>query len=650
MKPRSYQVVSLFCGLGGKTLGFLQARGREGSRFESVGAFDKSVDACRDFELLTGAKAQAVDIGALGPAELAALCRGRPDVVIMSPPCQGFSGCLPEAASKTEKYQDLNDLALHSINIVLEAWPVPPAFILLENVPRMKTRGKDLLVQIKALLWEKGYDTDLRTHDCGVIGGLAQSRERVLLVARHRKLAPTPMLKPEPQALRSMASVLWQLPVPLPGSTEGGRMHRLPRLSALNWLRLAAIRKGNDWRDLPAEIRLPSSGDKTHAGKYGVQDDGQPAHTVISEARTGKGWADVSDPRCGGDPSGRQSGLYGVCASDGPSHTVVAAARAGSHSWASVTDTRLNPRAARQNGGFGVNDDQRPSHSVIAEGTVRNTFASVADPRLEYSARDGGSHGVADPSRSSVTVIGRPGIANGTAAIADPRSGCIRREGSIGVSDPARHYPTTIIANQKVENTPTSVADPRVKAQRRGAYQVLDPARPGQTIRGRHDPRVAPSSVADDRGLFQPTHRLMVDQILSATRDEWTSGTFELEGPPLELGKKGAPVHVIIEAPDGTVHRPMTTLELGVLQSLSPWHRPYDPTEMEIGDEGGQWLELTGKADSGWRERIGNMVPRLTAKAIGNVVLEILDAGATEVFRLSAGGVWVAPELVGATT
>jgi site-specific DNA-cytosine methylase len=183
VKARVYGVVSLFCGLGGKTLGFLQARGHEGSRFESVGAFDKNSDACEDFYLLTGARAQSVDLGKIDPGDFANLCKRRPDVVILSPPCQGYSGCLPEALSQTEKYQDLNELALRSINLVLEAWSVPPAFILLENVPRMKTRGRDLLVQIKALLWEKGYETDLRTHDCGVLGGLAQSRERVLLVA-----------------------------------------------------------------------------------------------------------------------------------------------------------------------------------------------------------------------------------------------------------------------------------------------------------------------------------------------------------------------------------------------------------------------------------------------------------------------------------
>jgi site-specific DNA-cytosine methylase len=157
--------------------------------------------------------------------------------------------------------------------------------------------------------------------------------------------------------------------------------------------------------------------------------------------------------------------------------------------------------------------------------------------------------------------------------------------------------------------------------------------------------RQAPASVADDRLLFRPTHRLIAGQPLDVSRDAWTSGDFYLEGPSLEFGKKGRPSHVIIEAPDGTIHRPLTTLELAKLQGLPAWHRPGDPTAMALYADGGQWLELTGAADSRWRERIGNAVPPSTAQAIAEQVLEILTAGQDVQFRLSVGGVWVSPAL-----
>lgn len=646
MKPPEYGLVTFFCGMGGKTLGPLRARGREGSRFVSVGAFDLSPDACRDFETLTGAPAQVVDLGVIEPAELARRCVRRPDMIAMSPPCVGFSGCLPEGLSKTEKYQALNALALRAVNLALESWATPPAIILLENVPRMRNRGANLITQIKALLWAADYEVDIRSHDCGEIGNLAQHRHRLLIVARHRTLAPTPLLVPPNLGTRSMAEVLWSLPVPAPGSHDGGRLHRLPRLAPINWVRLASIRAGRDWRDIPAAIRLPEDS-RRHAGKYGVQDPSQPAHTVIAEVRTGKGWADVADPRCGGNPKDRHSGLYGVNGSEGPSHAILAAARAGSPSWASVTDPRLGERASRQNGGFGVNDATEPSHSVLAEGSVRNTFAAVTDARLHHAPREGGSHGVADSSLPSVTVLGRPGIANGTAAIADTRVKP-RRNGMLGVGNP-NHPSATVVGAADIQNSPVSIADMRVKEQYRGSYGVEDPTEPSRCVRAKHNPRTAPASVADSRA-FAPTHRLIAGQLPTVSREDWVAGDFQLEGPTVKIERSGGkgskgPCHMVIEAPDGTFHRPLTTLELAVLQGFPAWHRPGDPTELELGEDGGQWLDLAGNKDASHRERVGNAVPVSAAKAIGEQALAVLDAGATEVFRLSVGGVWVAPEL-----
>jgi site-specific DNA-cytosine methylase len=525
--PRSYGVLSLFCGLGGKTLGFLRARGAAGSRFHSVGAIDESELACRNFKLLTGEVATALDIGLMEGPDLAEFC-SRPDVVIMSPPCKGWSGCLPASMAKLEKYQRLNRLALHSLKIVLDAWDTPPALILFENVPRILSRGKQALARAKKLLRSRGYEVDIRTHNCGELGGLGQNRDRVLIVARHTGLAPSPLLRPDPKPVRSIGDVLWDLPVPIPGGTLGGPMHALPMLAIINWLRLAAIRAAKDWRDLPAAIRILG-----------------PAGDVAS---------------------GRQSGLYGVCSSDDPGHTVVGAARAGSSSWASVTDPRLGDRDDRQNGGYGVNAPTAPAHAILGEGTVRNTFVSVADARLGCSPRNG-TMWVADRERPAGVVIGVASTYRGQGAVVDPR-------------------------------------------------------------------------VADHG--FEPTHQLIAGQPLTAKRPDWVAGDFELLGPEVDISPGGRPCWMIIEAPDGCVHRPMTDLELAALQNLPVWHRPGDPTELAIGAEGGQWLVLEGTRAQR-REQIGNAVPPAAAQAIAERVLELLDAGAEQVFRLSAAGIWVGP-------
>jgi site-specific DNA-cytosine methylase len=501
----------------------------------------------------------------------------------------------------------LNDLALRSIDLAVETWSTPPAIIMLENVPRIRTRGARLLERMTAVLRAAGYAVDQRPHDCGEWGGLAQKRERLLLIARHIEQAPSHLMQPPNLGLKPMSSVLWTLPPPLPGARTGGPHHRLPRLSELNWLRLAAIPAGHDWRAIPERIRLadvaprlPESGDR-HAGKYGPQDPSHPAHAVLGETRTGKGWADVADPR-------------------------------------------LGARGTRQNGGRGVNDASGPAHSVMAEGSVSNTWSSVNDPRLGCSPH-AGTMGVGDPASHASTVIGTADIHNSSVAIADPRSDCKRREDSIGVSDPERPYKTSVIGHQKVENSPTSVADPRVDPrvpeQNRGNFGVQDPARPSSTIRAQHPARTAPSSV-DGRALFAPTHELLAGQAWTGDRASWVAGDFALVGPRLELKKGGRPTHVVIRAPDNTIHRPMTTAELMLLQGFPVWHRPGDPAELELGEDGGVWVRLHGN-NAQVREHVGNAVPVPTAQAIGDVALELLDASGEQVFRLSTGGVWVAP-------
>jgi site-specific DNA-cytosine methylase len=594
--PRVYKVVTFFSGLGAKTLGLLRARSQAGSRFESIGAFDVDPVACKDFEILTGAMAQVVDLGTIKSWELAKRCEGVPDVVVMSPPCKGFSGCLPESLSKLEKYEALNRLALQSVKLAIKAWP---KLILLENVPRMITRGADWLAKITKLLRKAGYEVSLEPHDCGEWGGLAQKRERLLLIARLRSACPSHLLRPPSLGLRPMASVLWQLPPPVPGSTAGGPHHRLPEINALNWLRLSAIPATQDWRAIPERVhlvdvdpRLPEDG-KRHAGKYGPQDPSQPAHTVIAEARTGKGWADVADPR-------------------------------------------LDDRGSRQNGGYGVNDSGRPSHSVLAEGSVRNTWSSVSDPRAEPRFAD---------------CIRKGPLEHDDGAI-DPRSTCSRFEDAIGVSDAERPYKTPVIGHQKVENSPSSVADPRViqprvPAQNRGNFGIQDPRRPSATIRAQHPIRTAPSSVADGRELFRPTHDLVAGQPWTGDRDAWVRGDFRLVGPEVAITKGGRGCYLIIRSFDGTVHRPMTTAELMLLQGVPVWHRPGDPTELALDDPTGQWVQLGG-SDALVREHVGNAVPVPTAQAIGEVMLEVLDAGASEVFRLSSGGIWVQPEAMAA--
>ena len=86
----------------------------------------------------------------------------------------------------------------------------------------------------------------------------------------------------------------------------------------------------------------------------------------------------------------------------------------------------------------------------------------------------------------------------------------------------------------------------------------------------------------------------------------------------------------VIIALDGTWHRPLTTLELAVLQGF--------PLVMPDGSP----LRLAGNSDARWRERIGNAVPPPAAEAIAEeILLSFLASEIKDEWQLSAKGIWV---------
>jgi site-specific DNA-cytosine methylase len=177
------------------------------AKFRCLGGIDVSPAAIRDFDRLAGVPGTVLDLfdaeqyaafhGRPAPADWRpatvqdiqrAAGNERPHIVFLSAPCEGFSGLLAEALSLTDKYQALNHLTLRGVWLTLEAFQDdPPELILFENVPRIARRGRALLDRIVALLRHYGYAVAETTHDCGELGGLAQTRKRFLLVARHQK-------------------------------------------------------------------------------------------------------------------------------------------------------------------------------------------------------------------------------------------------------------------------------------------------------------------------------------------------------------------------------------------------------------------------------------------------------------------------------
>ncbi len=372
-----------FCGLGAGALGFLGAQVSllgAGARFQSLGGLDLDAEACADFEKLTESPAWCVDVGTVTADQLRDRYGERaPDVVFMSPPCKGSSGLLSAEKARSPKYRAMNGLALTWTRRMLEAWPTPPKLVLLENVPRITTRASSMLKTLRAMLRQAGYVFHAGYHDCGELGGLAQHRRRFLLVARHARSIPPLLYQPPKRRVRGCGEVLGELP--LPHAPEAGPMHVLPRLSWLNWVRLALIPAGGDWRDLPGVLE-DGEARRERWARHGVAAWEHPTGAVAGSGSNGPNA--VADPRLALAPNAsRHWNKYAVAAWDDTAGTVIGATRPGSGA-PNVADPRVK-RA--YDAGYAVLRWDQAARTIAGTSAVGCGAYAVADPRVAELAQ-----------------------------------------------------------------------------------------------------------------------------------------------------------------------------------------------------------------------------------------------------------------------
>src|SRR6185369_9589286 len=145
----------------------------------------------------------------LDPADLRRfLGRTSPDVVMMSPPCKGFSGLLSAKRAAEPKYQRMNKLMERALFLVCGTWKNPPKLIFVENVPLIKSRGKDTIRRCVALGHAHGYAIAQGHHACGELGGLAQHRRRYFQLGRHMGAVPQMVYEPPKLRVRACGEVL----------------------------------------------------------------------------------------------------------------------------------------------------------------------------------------------------------------------------------------------------------------------------------------------------------------------------------------------------------------------------------------------------------------------------------------------------------
>lgn len=488
-----YREIRVFhmCGaIGGGAKGFNRGKARVGNmeaRFRCIGSVDVDEAANRDFERLIGVKATTLDLFTreqyidfhgkepppgwreATPEDIRRAAGGeRPHIVFASYPCKGNSGLLSQSKAETKKYQALNALALRGQWLILEAWPDdPPELMLFENVPRIVHRSRKLLDQVGALQRSHGYAVVETTHDCGELGGLAQSRKRFLMVSRHMGKVPNFLYEPPKRPLATVGTVLGRMP--LPGDPAGGLMHRVPSLQWKTWVRLAFVEAGSDWRSLKrlavedGYLRDYLLVPDYHRGYLGVNKWEETAGTVAGNSRSTNGNFSIADPRFGQSAKWHDGQAYGVRRWEDSSGAITGQKSPGQGAFA-VADPRHSGPPKHSNE-FRV---VRFTETGIAVTGAHGSGQCVADPRPGWE-RHSNNLAVMDWGRHSNTIVaGGKGVQGGWLSVADPRPNLNREKGDHYLTGghygvvPWKGTSGAVSAAACHDNGPWSVADPRV--------------------------------------------------------------------------------------------------------------------------------------------------------------------------------------------
>ena len=282
-KKITYEVVDLFCGIGGLSYG-LKCQG-----MKILAGFDLDYTCQYAYETNTGGKFYYRDVKTISGDEINKLYSQKKNTIKVlagCAPCQPFSSY---AFKNKEKDSEKYDLLYEFGRLVRE---VLPDIVTMENVTqiinfKLKPVLQDFVDELKSL----GYFVDVQKIFCPDYG-IPQTRRRIVLVAS--KLGEIAIIPPthNKENYVTVRETIGHLPLLLSGASDPmDPLHRAIALTPINMRRIQATPYGGSWHDWPDELVLACHkkvGGKTYGSVYGRMEWDKPAPTMTTQC-TGLG-------------------------------------------------------------------------------------------------------------------------------------------------------------------------------------------------------------------------------------------------------------------------------------------------------------------------------------------------------------------------
>ena len=382
-----------------------------------------------------------------------------------------------------------------------------------------------------------------------------------------------------------------------------------------------------------ADTRIPSYGFDGTLGVLGACDVAPPI-TCRAGATTGAfSFADARalDLVPQGGSEAMHYGKYVVVGWDAATGPVIGATRIGSG--AQSIAQALPIEAFRWC--FGVLDPLEPSGSITCNGRIASGANAIAgrvptplDMLPAVHCYDKGYAVIDIEHQASNAIAGNSFVGCGTYAgafdVPEPLQlalNCEPHAGAWGVTSATEPSPT-VIAEATMAKSQVAIADPKPQPH---PYVVLSYE---QTCRIADGEITAPFCIIDPA---DPEHPLAIIESMDKPPFRWEETVTTGKNGKKKVTRKKINVPLVLISADGTWHRPLTTLELAVLQGLD-WMHNGEPL-----DFGG------GSTDQ--RTAIGNLIPAPAGTAVGVQFLMAGIASKMGCFFLSGGGgIWVLPE------